>query len=343
MAEDFPGRVSVNALFQQLREPLRLDWLAGRRGGERSLETLHWTEQGGGPEAGRLPDRTTLVGPLNFIHPNLVQVLGQAEIDYLEQHCRGRADTLLQQLFVPSLVALVVAEGQAAPDFLLEAANTAEFPVFTSSYPASYLVARIQYFLSRLLAERVTRHGVFMDVLGMGIFLVGESGIGKSELALELLSHGHRLIADDAVEFARTAPDVIVGSCPPAIQDYLEVRGLGIINIRDMFGTAAILRSKRLRLAVELKRMTVADMAGIDRLRGEVGELSVLDVPIPKITLPVTPGRNLAVLVEVAARSQFLKESGVDTLAQFEAQLHRSMLPTDDPAAAMITTTLHGD
>ncbi|MEK8089956.1 HPr(Ser) kinase/phosphatase [Thermithiobacillus plumbiphilus] len=343
MLEEHPGRISVNALFEQLRDPLQLVWVAGRRGGERCLETLHWTEQGASPATSHELPRTTLVGPLNFIHPNLVQVLGAAELHYLEQHCAGKAERLAQQLFVPSLVALVIGEGRPAPDFLLEAANAAEFPVFSSSLPAPYLVARIQYFLSRLLAERETRHGVFMDVLGMGIFLMGESGIGKSELALELLSHGHRLIADDAVEFARTAPDVIVGSCPPAIQDYLEVRGLGIINIRDMFGTAAILRSKRLRLAVELKRMTVADMAGIDRLRGAVGELPILGVSIPRITLPVMPGRNLAVLVEVAARSQFLKESGVDTLAQFEAQLHRSMIPADAAPGTLPTIPNSGD
>lgn len=323
MPHGIPSRVSVATLFQRLQADLQLSWVAGRSGGERCLESQGW-----GDDAGRVGSHAVFdiaqVGHLNFIHPNLVQVLGAAELHYLAQLTTGR-EADLEQLFVPSLTALVIAEDQPVPGFLLQAAEAADLPVFASPLSANYLVARIQHFLSRVLAERETRHGVFMDVLGMGIFLVGESGIGKSELALELLSHGHRLIADDAAEFARTAPDVIVGACPPGIQDHLEVRGVGIINIRDMFGAGAIMRSKRLRLVVELKRMAVADMARIDRLRGEQGVMSILGVPIPQITLPVTPGRNLAVLVEVAARSQFLKETGVDTLARFEEQLRRSM------------------
>lgn len=160
-------------------------------------------------------------------------------------------------------------------------------------------------------------HGVFMEVHGLGVLLGGQSGIGKSELALELINRGHRLIADDAPEFSRTAPDTIRGSCPETLCDFLEVRGLGILNIREMFGDSAIKPSKNLRLIVGLSMMSEAQIRSIDRLEGTYTTVTLLDIEIPEVIIPVAPGRNLAVLVEAATRQHIQVISGYNAAEDF--------------------------
>jgi len=170
------------------------------------------------------------------------------------------------------------------------------------------VIDHLQYYLTRALAPRVTVHGVYMEVMGMGVLITGESGIGKSELALELLSRDHRLIADDAVEFVRVGPDVIVGQCPTLLSDFLEVRGLGILDIRLMFGETAVRHKKKLHLIVHLESIQRMKMSKIDRLQTTQRTRSILDVDIPEVALFVGPGRNLAVLVEAATRANILRQ-----------------------------------
>ena len=171
----------------------------------------------------------------------------------------------------------------------------------------------------------LTLHGVYMEVMAIGVLITGPSGIGKSELALELISRGHRLIADDAPLFSRIAPDIINGTCSEILQDFLEVRGMGIINVRELFGDSAIKKNKYLKLIVQLQPMNREDLLALDRLEGSYKTRTILDMDIPQITLPVAPGRNLAVMMECAARNHILRDSGYNASATFSKRQQKQM------------------
>lgn len=172
-------------------------------------------------------------------------------------------------------------------------------------------------------APSLTLHGVFMDVSGFGVLLRGQSGIGKSEMALGLINRGHRLVADDAVDLKLIGTETLIGSCPPLLQDFLEVRGLGILNIRVMFGDNAIKDSKRLQLIVKMATFNDEELKHIDRLHGMYRIESILGIEVPEVTIPVAPGRNLAVLIETAVRNQVLKHNGYDASAEFILRQHQ--------------------
>lgn len=258
-------------------------------------------------------DGAALVGFLSFIRSHPVQVLGQAELDYLLSHPA-------QTYQVKRLRVLVLAEGVLPPADWLAVVLAEGVSVLACPLPARKILVRLQQYLQRELAPRCHLHGVLVDVLGVGILIQGEAGIGKSELALELVSRNHRLIADDSVLCILEAPGVVTGHCPPALQDFMEVRGLGIVNIRQLFGAASVIDSKRLRLVVEIRDMAEMQLADIDRLQGQVDNWEILGVPFPRLRLPVSAARNLAVLVEAAARAHYVRESGIDMLAIFDRQ-----------------------
>ena len=212
----------------------------------------------------------------------------------------------------------MVGEGFAMPKAIRSAAAGGSTALFCSGLKSYELVNYLQHHISHILAHRVTLHGVFMEVFTIGVLITGGAGSGKSELALELLNRGHRLIADDAPEFTQISPDVIDGRCPEALQDCLEVRGLGILNVRRMFGDAAIKLNKFLRLIIhlEIPAEFPAQEPG-NRLRGDASSQQVLDLRIARITLPVMAGRNLAVLAEAAVRDYMLKMKGYDAASAF--------------------------
>ncbi len=308
------ARISARELFDQLKDRLGLRWVAGQRGEARVLESGE-----------SLRRRPSLVGYLNTIYANQVQIIGTDELAYLDGlEPRPRWETLAKIAHAKPLV-LLLTKDQACPPDLRDVANESNTALWVSPRRGHELLTYLQYHLARALARRITLHGVFMEVYSIGVLLTGESGSGKSELALELITRSHRLVADDAPEFTNIAPDVLDGMCPDLLQDLLEVRGLGVLNVREMFGDTAVKRNKYLRLIVHLERQDPQlNPKPVDRLYGDVGHRSVLDIDIPLITLPVAPGRNLAVLVEAAVRSHVLKSKGIDAAQTFvDRQAHQ--------------------
>jgi HPr kinase/phosphorylase len=218
------------------------------------------------------------------------------------------------------------------PPEIAAAADTAGVPLLRTSISTPLAIGKLMSMLEDRLASREVVHGVLMDILGLGVLIVGESGIGKSECALDLLGRGHRLVADDTVEVRRRAETVIIGTAPAATRYYMEIRGLGLVNVRDLFGVASTRSSKRVEFVVELERWDTArnyDRLGVDELHHEL-----LGLRVPMVTMPVAPGRNVATLVEVAARNQLLRARGIHTARDFvtalDARLARGLDDLDD-------------
>ena len=315
--------IQAQELFAQLQDRLSLRWLAGQSGGTRAIESVDTVAR-----------RPSLAGYLNIIYPNKVQILGTEELSWLDSlDSRLRWETIERMIQYRPL-ALVISKDQPCPEDLREAAEESQTPLWSSPKRGHELLNLVQYHLARVLAPRITLHGVFMEVYSIGVLITGESGSGKSELALELITRGHRLVADDAPEFTQIAPDVLDGACPELLQDLLELRGLGVLNIREMFGDTAVKRNKYLRLIVHLSRPNADTMAGdadgMVRLTGDLGVRRVLDLDVPLITLPVMPGRNLAVLTEAATRTHILRTKGLDPAAAFLAR-HSHFLERSTP------------
>jgi len=295
---------SLQGLIEHIGPRLRLRWLTPPPAAMRPL-------LGGGSGAhGKAAQ--SLVGSLNCIHPNRLQVLGEPEIAHLTDLSAPAYRDTIERLFAASPAAVIFAQDIEPDPFFFELAKSTGTPLLGSSVRDEEIVDRLQYFLTYALAERTVVHGVFLAVLGMGLLLVGDAGIGKSELALEMIARGHRLIADDAPEFARITPETLQGSCPALLRDFLEVRGLGVLNVRAMFGEGALQQRETLNLIVNMRSFANDELAKIDRLRGSLSSRTILGVAVPEITLPVAPGRNLAVLLETAARNQILRFRGYD-------------------------------
>lgn len=314
------ARITARELFDQQRERLELNWIAGRAGEDRVLEAVETVAR-----------RPSLAGYLNIIYPNKVQILGTEELAWLDAlDARQRWETI-EKIIQFRPLALVISKNQRCPEDLRAAAEESHTPLWSSPRRGHELLNHLLYRLARTLAPRVTLHGVFMEIYSIGVLITGESGSGKSELALELLTRGHRLVADDAPEFTQIAPDVLDGTCPELLQDLLEVRGLGVLNVREMFGDTAVKRNKYLRLIVHLTRPQLEPHpGGIERITGDLGSRRVLDLDVPMITLPVMPGRNLAVLTEAATRMHILRAKGVDPAAAFMAR-HSHFLERGTP------------
>jgi HPr kinase/phosphorylase len=288
----------ISTLYDALKKKLGLQWVTGEELGGHAIQAADASAD------------VSLVGNLNLINPHRVQVLGTKELDYLDKLRKNSRKDTISQLFSGQSDLVIIARRLEAPGDLVDAAAANRIPVLSSSPPGEETIQHLRYFLSNYLAEKVTLHGVFMEVMGTGVLITGPSSIGKSELALELLTRGHRLIADDAAEFARIAPDVLNGTCPEMLRDFIEVRGLGILNVRAMFGASAIKQDRNLRLIIVLQEM--GEATAMDRLHGSRRMRTIMEVEIPEITLPVGPGRNLAVLVETAVRNHILNIKGYD-------------------------------
>ena len=307
-------QVSIARLFEDNLERLRLEWVAGRSGGARELNSELTKDSSQG-----------LVGHLNFIHPNLIQVLGSSETAYLNgldpAHCRAA----LAKVATQELACFIVAGSESPPPLLVEIAESSGTPLLRSPIPSVELMWMLRPYLARALAESTTAHGVFLDVLGMGVLITGDSGVGKSELGLELISRGSGLIADDVVELYRIAPETVEGRCPTLLKDFLEVRGLGVLNIRTIFGEAALRPRKNVKLIVHLGRPT----ARMERLPLNAGSERIMGVDVRKVMIPVAAGRNLAVLTEAAVRNYVLQLRGFDSTQEFVERQSGQMKQSD--------------
>lgn len=304
--------ITVDELYRRVGETLRLEWLAGRSGADRRLtsETIQ-------------KPTLALIGHLNFVHPNRVQVLGCAEMDYLRRLDPPGLQLAIDHLYSAELSAVVVANGEPVPPGLVEAANRTGTPLFISPAQSPALMHVLSHLITQALAPSTILHGVFLEVSGLGTLITGDPSVGKSELALELISRGHRLIADDAVEVFAVSPDTLEGRCPSVLQDFMEVRGLGVINIRSLFGETAVKLKKNLKLIIHL---TPAEQwHEVDRLDMRAEARAILGVDIPEVNIPVAVGRNLAVLVEVAVRNHILRLRGHNSAEEF-AQRQREAI-----------------
>lgn len=285
-------------------EDIPFIWVAGRMAADRLI-----------PDNGMAA--ADLIGHLNLIHPSRIQVFGREEMNYYTRFDTRRRGHHLEELLAGGVPAILIADNLTVPDDLIQHCENSHVPLLSTSVPAAELIDLLRIYLNRRLAPTTTVHGVFMDVLGLGVLITGESGLGKSELALELISRGHGLVADDAVELSRTAPHAIDGHCPELLRNMLEVRGLGLLNIRTIFGETSVRRKMKLKLIVHLVRATAQDK--FERLPLQDMTQDMLGCPIRKVMLQVAAGRNLAVLVEAAVRNTILKLRGIDTLAEFMA------------------------
>ena len=321
--------IAIADLYNEYGKQLRLQWLAGHDGGNREILPENMSSAGSAESentldftaeinlAAQVSTGRSFVGYLNLIHPHQIQILGNTELTYIENLRDTTRDDTVRQIFDHGPACVLLADGREVPEYLLGKCNELDVPLMKSPLNSNRLIESFHYYLSNYFAEDLTLHGVFMEVMAIGVLITGPSSVGKSELALELITRGHRLIADDAPQFSRIAPDINNGTCPPALRDYLEVRGMGIINIRRLYGDSAIKENKYLRLIVRLEPMTKKQLLELDRLQGSHTSRKILDIDIPEITLPVAPGRNLAILLECAARNHNLIIGGYNAAEEF--------------------------
>jgi HPr kinase/phosphorylase len=311
-------QINVAQLYDDNRDKLQLAWVGAEAGGQ----TLIKRDSNDAP---------ALVGHLNLIHPNRLQVLGSHEAAHLATVDEGTLAQMLADLFAAQPAAIVLTDGIRAHPRLIDAASAAGTAVFGSPLPGAQVIDRLRRYLGKALAEATERHGVLMDVLGLGVLITGDSGVGKSELALELISRGHGLVADDVVELSRIALTTIEGRCPPLLKDFLEVRGLGALNIRTIFGETAVRPKMNLKLVVHLERPAHSGVSETERL--PLHELSedILGVTLKKVVIPVAAGRNLAVLIEAAVRNYILQLRGIHSTAEF-AQRQQAEMKRQNPS-----------
>jgi HPr kinase/phosphorylase len=311
--------VTVSGLLRSRPESigLALEVMAGAAGLERTIASPHIQKTG-----------LALAGFHEYIRPGRVLVFGESEIRYLESLAPADRLQSLASAFGHDIPCVLITGGWQPPPELVAAAERSSMPLLRTTVSTPFAIAKIGALLDDKLAVREIFHGVLLDILGLGVLLVGERGIGKSACALDLVVRGHRLVADDAVEVRRRGETVVIGTCPELTRYHMEIRGLGVINVRDLFGVASTRSSKRVELVVQLERWDPAreyERLGIDDVVYEL-----LGIKVPLIRMPVAPGRSLAILVEVAARNQLLRIRGLNAARDLAHRLDGQLLERAD-------------
>ncbi len=293
----------VSQLFEHNRERLQLSWVSGPL-----TRVISAKEDFVAP--------ADLVGHLNLMHPSRLQVISAPELAWAARQAPEKVKRHMQTIYGAQPPVLIVTDGLEVSDDIRHDCELTDTPLLKTPLPAAYVIDTLRNFVARRLAETVALHGVLMDVLGMGVLITGDSGAGKSELALELISRGHGLVADDVVDVSRIGLDVLEGRCPDMLRDFLEVRGLGLINIRTVFGETACRRKMRLKLIVHLQK-PARGVPEAARLPLDAQNETILGVPVHRVTLPIAAGRNLAVLLEAAVRVTILGLRGINSMQEF--------------------------
>jgi len=318
-----PG-VSVAALLRSRSETLGLglDLLSGSGGVDRLITSPHVQKTG-----------LALAGFHQYLKPGRALIFGESEVRFLESLAASTRSEALRLAFMFDLPCVIVTNGLPPPPELVEESERAQVPLLSTPIATPAAIAKLSSILEDSLAELTILHAVLLDVLGLGILITGESGIGKSECALDLIARGHRLVADDTVEVRRRSETILIGTCPELTRHHMELRGLGVINVKELFGIASTRSSKRVELVVRLERWDPArqyERLGVDDVFDEI-----LGLRVPLIRMPVAPGRNIAILVEVAARNQLLRARGHHSArllaARVDESLRQQVLPGVPP------------
>jgi len=304
--------LSIEELLAEKEAGLDLELLAGAAGLDRRVQVPRIQKPG-----------LALAGYTTNLHPDRIQVLGATELTYLAQLSAERAEQHVAELCHLDISCFIITKGQVPPPILLRETETNGIPLLRTHHQSSTFISLITKFLEERLLPSTTIHGVLVDVLGVGVLLLGKSGVGKSECALELVLKGHRLVADDVVKVRLKLPAVLFGEGSDLLHYHMEIRGLGIINIKHLFGVAAIRERKKIDLAVELVEWE--ERKEYDRLGLAEEAYTLLGVEIPLLRLPIRPGRNMTAIVEVAARNQLLKEMGYHSALEFQDRLEKRM------------------
>lgn len=310
-----PTSISAEALFEAHREALHWEWAAGRAHPERRFDDAAVRDAHSAAD---------LIGYLNYIHPYRVQIVGRREVAYLLASAPQDMERRIARIITLEPPVIIVADGETPPERLSAMCDRADIPLFVTRESAGQVIDVVREYLSHLFADRITRHGVLMDILGLGVLITGESGLGKSELGLELVSRGHGLVADDAVDLYRVSQTAIEGRCPELLMNLLEVRGIGLLDIKAIFGETAVRRKMRLKLIVHLVRKETLDR-DFERIPTEPLHEEILHIPVRKVVIAVDAGRNLAVLVEAAVRNTILQLRGIDTYQEFVQRHQRAL------------------
>ena len=301
-------KLSTEVRTYDLLENFNLILVTGEKGLHRKITTDEISRPG-----------IEILGFFDYYPKEQLQIIGQTEMNYFLNLSESEQKDRAYQLCTSVTPGIIVSNGMEPPHSLIEAANFTGVPILKTLMKTTRTIARITNFLETKFAPTTSVHGVLVEVHGVGILITGTSGVGKSEIALELIKRGHRLVADDRVEIRQEDMDTLVGTSPPLIEHLMEIRGIGIINIMTLFGAESVKNDKKISLIIELELWN--DTKSYERLGIEEETMKIIDVDVPKTTIPVRPGRNLAVIIEVAAMNFRLKRMGVNTAEHFSKQL----------------------
>src|SRR3954468_181020 len=317
--------IEIAQLLEANNIDLRLELVAGRAGLTRKISSSRIQKPG-----------LALTGFTEHLHPERMQVFGNTEISYLRTLSDTQQQEVLKKIFEAQLACVVVTKGLKIPPALKEGCETAQLALMRTTLASSSFITQVQAYLEEALTAVGTLHGVLVDVFGVGVLLMGKSGIGKSEIALDLVMRGHRLVADDVVHLTRRPDGTVYGRGNELIRHHMEIRGLGIINIKDLLGVASVRERKKIELVIELLEWDPNHE--YDRLGVEQDVLTIVGVDVPHAVVPVRPGRNMTTIVEVAARNQLLKVQGPPSAAEFAQKLETAIVrgkKKSDPDVSM--------